>query len=88
MRVSDPHRARRSPGRVRLGLIFFVPYVEVLYVTYLVVTELFTILNPSCWAAHSAGPRPRSIQTDENAHKHNQAKHCLFYSLKQASVLV
>ena len=51
---SDPHRARRSPGRVKLGLISVVPYFEVLYVTSLVVTELFTILNPSYSAAHSA----------------------------------
>ena len=74
MRASDPHRARTSPGRVKLGLIFVVPYFEVLYVTSLVVTELFTILNPSYSAAHSAGPRPRTIKTRGKAHKHNQAK--------------
>ena len=47
--MSDPHRARRSPGRVKFCLIFVVPYFEVLYVTSLVVTELFTILNLSAY---------------------------------------
>ena len=45
-----------------------------MYVTSLVVTELFTILNPSYSAASSAGPRPRTIKTEENAHKYYQAR--------------
>ena len=66
----DPHRARRSPGRVRLDLISVVLYVEVLYVTCRVFySALFTILNPSNSAAHSAEPPPSKLPVSSPTYK-------------------
>ena len=56
-RTSDPHRARRSPGRGRLGSYLVVAVCRGLVWYLFCCAEFVTILNPSFWAAHSAGSR-------------------------------